>query len=440
MMTDISLRDIELILLQASKQPLHQFVQSVTMEDIDTLANVLGKADGSYIDRLNHAAADLKNPVFMLATVKSSTDEHGLSFHETISMLDVLSKLEDKSLLTPDQLEDCAAWLIAGYPTKQGMNLLTELASVAKPGSAILGSLKVDEALSSHFTKAAKRPLEWADFLKLCDWLPSTHLTGALKTIVRHYKSQNSIEEIQQMFTTCYRGRNFGASQINAYRETIGSEMLISLSQNAMLTNDIFWAALRLKDNLGEGSLYSDNFSDQIEKQLAQPLPNVPGFMKALCKHQSDLDEWPITARLMVENYAKVFGYKGAVTHIHLDNFAIKNGMQSTLIGQKIIMLRSEFVSLDDWNFEEMKAKTPAEIFTMGSLSKGHQRREARYNELLQACKGVDLIEMKDMLGNVSGDVVMAINDISGGFANKKEVLKHYPQAKALFLEHDLGM
>lgn len=439
-MADISLKNIELVLLQGRKQVLHEFVASVTMENLDALASELANAHGSYIDQLNHAAADLKNPVFMLATVKSSSDKHKLSFHETISVLDALSIMEEKRTLSQEQVEDCAAWLISGYPARQGLNLLTEMASITKPGSVFTSSQKVDEALTAHFTKVSKRPLEWNDFLKVCDWIPKVHFNGTLKSIVAHYKAKDAFEELQHMFAMSYEGKNFSGGQLDIYKEALGTEMTINLSQNLLHKKDVYWALLELKKNLGEESLYSDNFEKTIMDSLGHALPLVPGFIKAICKYQGDLDEWPITAKLMIENYSKVFGYHGAMTHNRLDDFAIKNGLQAELIQEKIKMLRTELISLDEWNYAEMHAKTLAEVFSMGPLIVNHPKREMRYKELLAACKGADMIELKDLLGTVSGAVVMAISDISGGFANKREVMRHYPQAKALFLENDLGM
>lgn len=441
-MTDISLRNIEVVLLQGGKHYLHDFVRSVTMDDLDALAKELSLADGSYIDRLNHAAAELKNPVFMLATIKSSEHQHRLSFHETISVLDVVVRMEEKNVLTREQAEESAVWLISGYPARQGLNLMTEFASIYKPGSILQQSTRVDEALSAHFIKASKRPLEWADFLKLCDFIPKVSIGNVINTMLEHYKARDGIEEIKHIFAASYSGKNFHKKSLAVYEKTLGSDMLISLCQEQMLkaSTSLYWPLVTAKDVLGEEALYSGNFKETILESLGKPLPDVPAFMKTLCSQQADLDEWPVTSAFMTENYSRTFGYKGCAKHRGLDEFAIKNGLQAKLIEQKINSLRCELTSLDDWNFEEMKAKTPSEIFNLGSLSKGNQRREESYRELLAACKGVDLIEMKDLLGGVSGDVVIAISDISGGFPNQKDVLRHYPQAKARFLEHDLGM
>lgn len=441
-MTDISLRNIELVLLQGGKQYLHDFVRSVTMDNLDELAVTLSLAHGSHIDRLNHAAADLKNPVFMLATIKSSQDQHQLSFHETISVLDVVVHLEESRVLTRQQAEDSATWLISGYTAKHGLNLMTEFAGISKPGSILRLSNRVDDALSEHFIKSSKRPLEWAEFLKICDWIPTISLVNVLTTMLDHYKSKDRVEEIKHIFAASYSGKNFGKNQLASFEKTLGSEMTISLCQEQLIKSSeaLYWPLVTVKDVFGEEALYSGNFKETILESLGKPLPNVPSFMKTICSQRVDLEEWPITATLMVENYTKVFGYKGSVKHDWLDDFAIKHGLQAKMIEQKIEALRSEFVSLDDWNFDEMKAKTPSEIFNLGFLSKGHQRREECYKQVLAACKGVDLLEMKDLLGGVSGEVVMAIRDISGGFANQKEVLRNYPQAKGLFLEQDLGM
>lgn len=437
----VSLRNIELTLLQGSKQLSKDFVNSITMSEIDALAEVFSVAHSSYIDQLNHIAADVRNPVIMLATAKSASPNHSLSFHETISVLDALTKLEASKTLTPAQTEECATTLISGYSAKQGLNLLTQMNEVYKPGSIILSSPCVDEALSAHFLKCAKKPMEWSDFLKICDWIPKISLSGLIKTIAVHFKALDGIEEIKHLFAASYSGSGFGDSQLAAFEEALGAEILVSLTQEQMKKSDRYWPLSCVKSRFGEDSLYSEGFMETVTQALHKSLPEVPEFLKTLCSRQADLDDWPLTANLMIDNYTQVFGYKGCVKHEYLDDFAIKNGMQTKLVSKKIEALRMEFVSLDDWNFEEMKAKSPAEIFSMGaSESQGNKKRELRYKELLAACKGIDLVDAKNLLGGISGDVVLAIRDVSGGLSNEKEVLRHYPQAKARFLEHDLGM
>lgn len=445
-MTEITKKSIDLVLLQGNKQILHDFIQSIKPNDLENLSEILSQADAHTVDVLNWAAANINNPLIMLATAESSRNKHQLSFEQTISVLDALVRLEAGLSLDRQDAEDCAAWLISGYRAKQGLNLMTELATVYKngvvtEGSVLQSSNKVDAALAEHFLDTLLRPLQWSEFLKVCDWLPKASMGRTLSTMLAHYKANDQFNEIRTIFRESYSSSRFGEIQLKAFNDTLGAEMVITLCQEQVLKDANRQGLLFLRDHIGEEALFSGDFKENVVRGLKESIPVIPSFMKVIAEYKMDLDDWPQTATLMIEHYTRLLGGRKDVIHAQIDQFAIKHDLQEKLISKKIDALRSEFISLDDWNHAEMKAKTPSEIFSMGvTQSKGHSMRELRLRELLASCKGANLVQMKGLLGSVSGAVVMAIHNVSGGFDNQKEVLTHYPQAKALFLEQELGM
>lgn len=445
-MAGITKESIDLVLLQGDRRILQDFVQSIKPDDLENLSEILQQADARTVDALNWAAANVNNPLIMLATAESSAHKHQLSFEQTLSVLDALVRLEAGLSLDRRDAEDCATWLISGYQTKQGLNLMTELSTVFKngvvtEGSVLQNSEKVDAALAEHFLDTLLRPLQWSQFLKVCDWLPKASMGRTLTTMLAHYKANDQFNEIRTIFAESYSSSRFGEVQLKAFNDTLGAEMVITLCQEQILKDANRQGLLFLRDHIGEETLFSGDFKDTVVRGLKESKPVIPSFMKVIAEYKMDLEEWPLTATLMIEHYTRLLGGRTDVIHAHIDQFAIKHDLQQNLVSKKIDALRSEFVSLDDWNHAEIKAKTHAEIFSMGvTQSKGHPMRQLRLKELLSSCKGADLVQMKGLLGGVNGEVVMAIHDVSGGFPNQKEVLAHYPQAKALFLEQDLGM
>lgn len=445
-MSDITQKAIDLVLLTGNKGKLQDFISSVKHDDLDNLSEVLAQADGRTVDSLNWVAADLKIPLVMLATTKSSAGKHQLSFEQTISVLDSLIRLEASRSLDKTVAEDCAAWLIQGLQTKQGLNLMTQLSTVYKNGVVAQGSVlqqsdKVDKALEQHFRDTIHRPLLRSEFLRMCDWLTKASMGRTLTAILSHLRENNQFDEIRQIFAESFSRSQMDTIQLEAFTNALGPEMLLTICQERMLTDTHYRSLGLIRDTFGEEALLSDDFVSKIVNGLKQLMPIMPSFITEICRGDVDLEDWPKTATLMIENHSRIASMKGASPHRYIDQFAANNGLLEKLISQRIDVLRCEFISLDEWNHTAMRAKSHAEIFSLGvAQSKGNQRRELRLKELLQACKGADLVQLKDLLGGISGDAVMAISEVSGGLTNQKEVMRHYPQAKALFLERDLGL
>lgn len=441
-MTVYTLNEVQIALMQHSKGPaLGNLIRSVTMDDLEALAETLGQLDGQSLDRINYAAISVKSPVVMLSTIRSTDGSHPLSFHQTSSMIDTALKLREASALTLEQCEQSVSWLISRFSTKHDLSLLTELSSVYQKGTVLHLSRDVDEALAEHFEKTKHRHVEWNDFLKICDWLPRSAMRITLTALLSHYKAHDGFEEIKQIFKDCWEKGHLETTQIRAFTEGLGSEMAATLIQDHMISSpSSSWSLQCVRESKTEARLYDGNFKETIVQNLLKPVPSVPKFFDTIAKSNLDLEEWPITATLMIEHYTRVFDIRASLPR-DLDGFAIKHGLQKKLIEKKIDALRIEFVSMDEWNFDSIMAKTHAEIFSMGATQRaGDQKKDLRYKQLMESCKNIDLIEMKDLLGELDGKLVLELLEQSTLKMNPKEVMKHYPQVKGLLLERDLGM
>lgn len=96
------------------------------------------------------------------------------------------------------------------------------------------------------------------------------------------------------------------------------------------------------------------------------------------------------------------------------------------------------FVLFDAWPRQYAIERQCADRNSLPTPS--NKVREEGYKAIIDACRGVDMIAAKDLFDGVLGQVVKDISYVNDGFENQREVLKHYPQAKGLLLEQDLGI
>jgi hypothetical protein len=439
-MSSTFLRDIEpLLFLPREKNQVKELIRSITREDIQDLAGEFKGASRQVIMEMNNIAASLGNPAILLATLRAQPVAHNLEFQQTIILIKAAEAMYLSEAMGPVDAQYCTTRLIAGYPCRQGMNLMTAFGDSVE-NSLLHNDSKVDQACVEHFERARKRPLKWSEFLQMSHWLSRVSMKSTLKAVLSHYKELDSLDEIKTLFADCCTHSNLGKRYIEAFRDVIGEEMLVTLCQQQLLNGSSYWSMDAMVKTLGEQSLYTKEFEVALKDEIARPLPTIPSFISLLNANQSDLNPWPKTARLMIDHYTKVFDFKEDRRH-HLIDFAASHGLIGKLIEKMIDALRMEFISLDDWNYTEMSAKSHAEILSMGATqSAGNAKRRIRYQHVLQACRKTDLLQMRDLLGNIGIEAFRDVYEASGGAGNKREILKHYPQSKAYILENDLGM
>ncbi|MBI6882481.1 hypothetical protein [Pseudomonas putida] len=440
-MTTKLLGDASALLKESHNRLLRQKISVLTSDDLDELALDLSGLSSNEIRLINDEAADIGNKLIMLATVKSRQPAHGLFFQDVIGLIESLKKLEDRNAMASSDIVDCASWLIEGYNPKQGLNLITRLSDGIKSNSVMANDPKVDAALASHFLRTTHRPLEWSEFLNMNDTLVNTNHGKTIETILTHCVKTTDIEKITTLYRDLYQSSNFNSNHLNAFRRALDEEMFVSLIQNQIAASTTLPSMAILFNELGEELIYAGGFESRINSGLSEPKPVVPDFFKVIAKSNFSLDFAPKTAKIMIERYDRVFGKFGAQEHKGLRAFSAENGLHLRLIEKMIDAYRANFVSLDDWNHQKISRKTRAEILNMGATQSLHNKtREEGYKAIIESCRGVDMIAAKNLFDGVLGQVVKDISYVNDGFENQREVLKHYPQAKGLLLEQDLGI
>lgn len=440
-MSSTYLGDVQALLAEPNKRTLREKINHATRADIDSIAADMKLLSAKDIGTLNLQAATFHCAIFMLATVKSPSDEHDFDYQSTLDLLGMLSVLEEHKDVTPEEVDECGAWLIRGYRAKQGLNLLINMKPLMKTGSQFFRSPKIDAALVAHLEKTKNRPLEYNELLKISDGLSKTHLALTITALMTRFKETGELDKIKQLYKDSYENNHLGAVLIRAMQDALGSEMFLSMAQDQMIQANGDMSLLRLQDTLTEKVLYSDNFGEKIVSGITAIKPVIPNFIKTLCVSNLELELWPETGKIMVEHYDELFCRLDFKPHRELTQFAIKNGLQHRLIEKMIDAMRVGMISLGKQNFDEVRAMPYADVLSWVSTNhKGDVTRETHFKNLIGACKGIDLVEMKDVFGTVDPAVIALISDVSGGLSNKRQVMLHYPQAKGILLERDLGL
>jgi hypothetical protein len=410
------------------------------------LRNDIARLDGHGVVELSELAIKAKSGNVMRAFVANLPEMHTLNYDQTITFLTHIKQLEEKKALQPEEVVQAAAALIRGYPTRQGMNLLISMADLFKDNSQFMSAKGIDDALVAHLEKTRVRTLSWSDMLFICDGLPKTSLLGALRTLTQILKDNQQYNEIKKVFEEFYDNNRLQAEHLTVFKEVLGEDQALGLCQDRMMQGGGFYSIHRAQEVFGEQALLSDGFVEKIKAGLNKPIERAiaPEYWKQLNKFDElDLVEcWPETAKLMIAHYNSIpIGFKPKPSR-GIVEFAVKHDLHITLLQKSIDALRATLSNKATSSFAyELASMSYAEVLSHGSNYHDPKlKHTVSYRQCLELCHEIGLIEAKALIAGIHPQVIRDLAEAHGDFKNPFEIMKHYPQAKGLFLENAMGL
>lgn len=414
--------------------------------DLEALRNDIARLDVYGVVELSELALKAKSGNVMLAFVGNLPEVHALNYDQTFTFLTHIKQLEDKKALQPNEVVQTAAALIQGYSTRQGMNLLVSMAELFKDNSQFMIAKGIDDALVAHLEKTRVRKLAWNDVIRICDGLPKTSLLGTLGALTKIFKDNHQYNEIKKVFEEFYDNNRLQEAHLTVFKNVLGDDQALALCQDRMMSGGGLYSIHRAEKVFGEKALLSDGLIEKIKTGLNKPIDRAiaPEYWKQLNQFDElDLVEsWPETAKLMIEHYNSIpLGYKPKPSR-GIVEFAVKHDLHITMLQKSIEALRTTLISKATGSVAaELASMSASEVLSHGSNHHEPKlKHTVSYRECLELCHEIGLIEAKSVISDIHPQVIRDLGEAYGDFKKPFEIIKHYPQAKGLFLEHALGL
>lgn len=411
--------------------------------DVEALTQDILRLDNDGILELNELAVKAKVGTVMLATAATMSGAHTFSYNETINLLTRIKELEESELLTGEEIEQAAVKLIRGYSTKQRLNLLISMKPLFEDGSQFGNSSEIDNALAEHVANTQLRRLSWSDLLHISDGLPKTRLHKTLKTLTQLLLENHKYEEIRSLFESYYDGNHLLAADLKAFRQVLGDDQIVRLCQEKMRNNDGSLSIHRLQTEFGEQALLSEGFIQKVKDGLNDKRTvTAPTYWKNLYSYESNLiEDWPETLKLMIEFYdVAPIGYKPKASY-GIVEFAVKHGMHHTLLEKAIDALQVALIRVAKDPDHGLASMNRSEVLSYASTNYLREpKRTFAYHCCLDICKELGLIEANNVIPDIKPSVITDLMHLHGELKQPFEIIKYYPQAKGLFLEHAMGL
>lgn len=411
--------------------------------DIESITLDLSRLDSHGILELNDLAIKARVGTVMLATAASFSAAHKFNYNDTIRLLTQVKDLGIAGALTADEIDLVAVKMIRGYSTRLRLNLLTSMAPLFVSGSRFSRSEPIDQALAEHLENTRSRELTNADVLHIADGLTKAHLMATLKTFTKILLDSHKYEEIRQIFGTYYDNNDLLASELKAFREVLGDDLTIQLCQEKMMKNDGQVSIHRVGQVFSEQVLLSEAFVSQLKDGLDGKPAVQPQYWANLNSYNINelLEHWPETAKMMIEFYDVVpTVYTPNPSHEFV-GFAVKHNLHLTLLGKAIDFLKQTLIETATEPGHGLATKNRSEVLSYASANlRGVFTRKSSYNTCLDICHEIGLIEAKSVIQDITPCVISDLMELNGEVETAFEIMKHYPQAKGLFLEDALGL